>query len=124
MVEEPTISGVIAAPTEPPVNEPYTYVEQMPQFRDGGQEGIRRFIERNRKLPLPPADEEGKVFVTFVVTAAGPLRDIKILKGLGPALNAEALRVTRLLDGRFEPGKQNGKLVDVRYTIVVPFIQP
>lgn len=44
-----------------------------------------------------------------------------MLKGVHPALDAEALRVARLLNGHYRPGKQNGRAIDVSYTIPVTF---
>ena len=52
--------------------------------------------------------------------ADGRVRNVKMAKGLSPALDAEALRVVQLLDGKYLPGKQNGQRVAVSFTIPLP----
>ncbi|PJJ53052.1 energy transducer TonB [Hymenobacter chitinivorans] len=100
----------------------YTYVEQMPQFKDGGWAGLLDFIKRNQQWPAAASVEaEGKVFVKFIIDKTGPIRDAEVLKSPDPTLNAEALRLVQLLDGKFVPGRQNGQAVDVYYTIPVTF---
>ncbi|UOQ73027.1 energy transducer TonB [Hymenobacter cellulosilyticus] len=119
------VQGLVAMDTltrievEPRV---YSYVEQMPEF-PGGREGIQSFVQKN--LQWPPntgmLDAEGRVFVNFIVGADGKLRDFKVLKGLHPLLDAEALRVARLMEGKFVVGRQNGRAVNVYYTIPLTF---
>jgi TonB family protein len=115
------IVGEEPQPRETVQSKVYAYVEQMPVYQDGGQEGALQFIKQNLRWPREAADVEGRVFVSFIVDASGRLREFAVLKGIHPALDAEALRVVRLLDGRYLPGKQNGRTVDVRYIVPVTF---
>jgi TonB family protein len=114
--------GITMEPTQP-VEEVqgkvYAYVEQMPEFQPGGQEGMQHFIRQHLRYP-PAGTPEGRVFVSFIVGATGQLREFKVLKGI-PALHAEALRVARLLNGHYRPGMQNGRAVDTNYTIPITF---
>lgn len=107
-----------------PVPEPQVVfggvMEQMPVFR-GGEKRLRKLLAQNLRWPAEAKSIEGKVFVGFIVDKKGQVRNIRLLKGLHPALDAEALRVVQLLDGNFEPGQQNGRPVDVNYTIPVTF---
>lgn len=82
-----------------------------------------KFVQKNVRWPAGSEmlDAEGKVFIGFVIDKTGQVRNAKVLKGIHPLLDAEALRVVQLLDGQFEPGKQNNKPVDVSYTIPVTF---
>ncbi|UOQ73026.1 energy transducer TonB [Hymenobacter cellulosilyticus] len=102
---------------------PYTHVEQMPEFKDGGWAGLLDFIRRNQQWPVAAsAEAEGKVFVKFVIDKTGRIQNAEVLKTPHPTLNAEALRIVQLLEGRFVPGRQNGQAVDVSYTIAIPFM--
>ena len=107
------------APTPPAV---YTYVEQMPTYRHGRSAALAQFVERNRKFAREQWKTQGQVFVRFIVTDTGAVRDAEVVKGLNPTLDAEALRVIQLLDGQFLPGRQNGRAVPVYYTLAVPFV--
>lgn len=101
----------------------YTYVEQMPEFKEGGHQGAIKFVQQHLRWPPNTGmlDAEGRVFVSFVVGADGKLREFKILKGLHELPDTEALRVVQLLDGHYEPGQQNGQPVAVSLAIPVTF---
>jgi TonB family protein len=93
--------------------------EQMPIYKDGGQQGLINFIKQHLSYP-PQATKSGKVFISFLVTTSGTVQDVRVLRGLEPSLNAAAVAVVRSM-GLWEPGKQNGRAIDVRYTIPVTF---
>lgn len=102
----------------PPVPFLGLVVEQMPDFK-GGQEGLRAFLKKNLRYP-DGAAFGGKVFVTFTVAANGRVRDASIVKGLEPLLDQEVLRVIGKMPA-WNPGNQQGRAVDVRYTLPVTF---
>ncbi|UYZ62471.1 energy transducer TonB [Hymenobacter weizhouensis] len=96
-------------------------VEQMPVF-EGGQEALLRFIGQNLRWPdQTPLTLSGRVFIQFVIDEQGRVRDAALLKGLHPALDAEAVRVVKLLDGKFTPGMQNNRPVPIKYTLPITF---
>ena len=103
-------------------SKPYTYVEQMPQFK-GGETDMLKFLGSNIRYPQEARDAgvEGLVVLSFVVGKDGSLTDIQNLKKLGGGTDEEAARVVKLMDGLWVPGKQNGKLVSVRYTLPIRF---
>ncbi|MBF9252821.1 TonB family protein [Pontibacter sp. 172403-2] len=102
--------------------KPYTYVEQMPQFK-GGDTEMMKFLGSNIRYPQEAQDAglEGLVVLSFVVEKDGTLQDIEILKKLGGGTDKEAARVVKLMDGLWTPGEQDGKLVAVRYTLPIRF---
>ncbi|WP_299824119.1 M56 family metallopeptidase [uncultured Pontibacter sp.] len=115
--------------TEEPVAEekaeeerPYTYVEQMPYF-EGGDTELMRYFAKNVRYPktTQEAGISGLVVVSFTVEKDGSLRDVQIVKSLDDDSDAEALRVVESMNGSWQPGKQNGKAVRVRYTLPVRF---
>ncbi|GHA53572.1 M56 family metallopeptidase [Pontibacter akesuensis] len=102
--------------------KPYTYVEQMPTF-NGGEGEMLRFLAKNIRYPLgaQQAGVEGLVVLSFVVGQNGRLSDFQIVKKLSADTDEEALRVVKLMDGKWQAGRQNGKVVPVRYTLPVRF---
>ncbi|TPE44276.1 TonB family protein [Pontibacter mangrovi] len=103
-------------------DKPYTYVEQMPTFEGGDQE-MMKFLGTNIRYPedAKKAGVEGLVVLSFVVDADGSLSNPKIVKSLSTSTDAEAIRVIKLMDGKWQPGKQNGKAVPVIYTLPIRF---
>lgn len=103
----------------------YTVIEQMPTF-PGGEQGLLNFIGTNLKYPLIAQENgiEGKVIVRFVVSKTGEINQVEIVRSVDKALDNEAIRVAKLLP-KFVPGKQNGKVVSVWYTLPITFkLQP
>jgi len=101
--------------------EPFVVVEEMPQF-PGGETEMMKFIGNNVKYPAQAVKEniQGKVLVKFVIKSDGKIDMIKVLRGVHPALDAEAMRVIGLMPD-WIPGKQGGKPVDVSYTVPIQF---
>ncbi|MDR1699195.1 MAG: energy transducer TonB [Prevotellaceae bacterium] len=95
--------------------------EIMPEF-PGGQAELFKFISRNLKYPsvARESDIQGRVVVNFVVRPSGKITDIKVVRGVHPALDAEAVRVIGLLPD-WIPGTQNGKAVAVSYNLPIVF---
>jgi len=112
-------------PVEIPPDSEHVFVEveQMPEF-EGGQEVLMKFLVSNIRYPEAAVEQElqGKVFVEFVVYPNGELGQYKILRGVHPLLDKEALRVVKLTSGKWKPGKQNGKAVPVQFRLPVAFV--
>ena len=111
-------------PNDKPViqdGEIFTVVEEMPQF-PGGMMECMKFLSKNVNYPAEAqkAGVEGRVIVQFVVKKDGKLADAKVVKGVHPELDAEALRLVGLMPD-WIPGKQRGKAVDVKFTIPIMF---
>ena len=116
------ICYVIKAPDNVDTTKIYTVIDQMPQFPDGGDTLIH-FIAKNIHYPVVSHygnTNGGKVFCQFVVEKDGNITDIAIIRSLDPTYDKEAIRVLKLLP-RFIPGKQNGQVVRVYYTLPVIF---
>lgn len=124
---------VIKAPAEPTaVNAPsqeqnegseptFTTVEQMPEY-PGGQKELFKYISSNVKYPAEAKEKgiSGKVFVQFVVAKTGTIQDVKVLRGVDPLLDQEAMRVIKAMPA-WEPGMEKGKPVNVVYQIPIAF---
>ena len=101
--------------------KPYTMVEQMPQF-PGGDRELLSFIAKNLHYPTIAQENgiQGKVFVRFVVSATGDVKDVKVMRSLDPYCDKEAIRVIQSLP-KWIPGRQNGRNVPVYYTVPITF---
>ena len=99
----------------------FMVVEQQPQF-PGGTEAMHKFLGDNIKYPEAArrAEVQGRVFLNFVVTKEGEIKDVTILKGIGFGIDEEALRVMSLMP-RWTPGMQSGKPLHVRYNLPIAF---
>ncbi|MBP5257618.1 MAG: energy transducer TonB [Prevotella sp.] len=99
----------------------YDVVEQMPSF-PGGQQAMMKFMKNNIRYPeaLKKNKVQGMVLVQFVVDQTGRITNPVVKRSIEPSLDAEALRVVRAMP-KWNPGKQNGKPVKVRYTLPVSF---
>ncbi len=102
--------------------EVYTIVEEMPVFPDGDL-GLRKYLAQTVKYPSVAVDKgiQGKVYVMFVVGKDGTVSNAKVIRGVAPSIDAEALRVVNNLP-KWKPGKQGGKDVAVQYTIPINFV--
>jgi len=105
---------------EPP-EEVFVIVEEMPQF-PGGTEALFDFIYDHIEYPQIALDNEieGNVYVKFCVTYKGEIDQISVIRGVHPALDAEAVRVISTLP-KWEPGKMSGKPVNVWYQFRIEF---
>ncbi len=102
--------------------EPPLYIhpsEEQPEF-EGGESAMRTLIYDNMQWPNDVC-AEGTVYIGFIITKEGKLEDVKVKRGLGTAFNDEAIRLVKLLDGKWKAGKQNGRAVSVAYTIPIKF---
>jgi len=116
--EAPPAPAVIEEPGE---EEPFAYVEQMPEFPDG-QAALMQFLRDNIKYPAIARENgiAGQVVVRFVVTKDGTVTNAQIVKGLGGGLNDEALRVVKKMP-KWKPGKHNGRAVPVTFNLPIKF---
>lgn len=100
----------------------FMIVEDPPQFKGGGINAFRTYVQKNAKYPTEAQENgiEGRVYIKFVVDTDGDLSNIAVLRGVDPVLNQEAVRVIKKAP-KWEPGKQRGKPVRVQFTIPVVF---
>ena len=101
--------------------EVYDMVEQAPQF-PGGPQALMKWIGENVRYPVAAqeAGVQGRVICQFVIQADGTVGETKILRGVSPELDAEALRIVKAMPA-WTPGMQDGQAVNVRYTLPVTF---
>ena len=95
-------------------------VEQMPRFPGGLS--VVQYLARTVRRPAgaPPIQGDGKVLVQFIVGPQGTITSTSLLKGIGPAYDAEVLRAVATLP-RWQPGLLNGEPTAVRFIVPVVF---
>ena len=96
-------------------------VDEMPEY-PGGKEGLFKFISENVQYPEKAKKETvtGKVFVSFVIDKDGSVTDVKIARSVNPELDDEAVRVVKKLK-KWTPGKKDGEVVKVGFTMPIKF---
>ena len=107
---------------EPEEQTIFEVVEQMPEFPNGGMAGLMQYLSKNIKYPTIAQENgtQGRVTVQFVVNRDGSIVDAKVLRGVDPYLDKEAIRVISSMP-KWKPGMQRGKAVRVKYTVPVMF---
>lgn len=105
-----------------PSNETvYEVVDEMPEF-PGGMSALMGYISKNLKYPKEAVEKkiQGRATVQFVVERDGSINNVRILRSAAPELDAETIRVISSMP-KWKPGRQDGKLVPVQFTVPVVF---
>mgnify|MGYP002620791268 CR=1 FL=1 len=131
------ISEVVQTLGEVPVNvfgtsshgnlddECFRSVDNMPQF-PGGEKALMKFLKDHIEYPAEAAKNniQGRVIVQFVVEKTGKVGTVKVVRSVDENLDREAVRVVKLLPD-FIPGSlDDGRKVNVWYTLPVNFLLP
>jgi TonB family protein len=113
----PSTMDEVVRPEIPDSLKVYTYVEQMPMLPN--QKGFPDIITAiNQRLVVPPSTPDGRIFVQFEVNRQGVVNHPKIVKSLRADVDSAVVAATRQLP-RFTPGKQNGHVVRVSFTLPI-----
>lgn len=96
-------------------------VEIMPQF-PGGDQALFKYLSESVKYPKRAQKEkvEGRVITQFVVNRNGSIIYPRVVWGVSPELDKEALRVILMMP-KWSPGEQKGKKVRVKYSLPINF---
>jgi len=101
---------------------PFQLVEQKPSFMGGDANAFSKWV--NERLQYPEIAKEngiqGRVLLQFVVGADGKVSNVKVVRGVDPSLDKEAVRVVQS-SPKWDPGKQRDRAVKVTYTFPVIF---
>ena len=95
------------------------FFEILPQF-PGGDKALMEFLKKEVRQPDEAKDVKGKVVISVIVETSGELTHFEVLRSVHPALDKEALRVVKMMP-KWIPGSIYGKLVAVKYNLVVAF---
>ena len=97
----------------------YDVCEQMPTY-EGGDAALLKYLGENLKLPEEYKERgmQGRMVVGFIVEKDGSLTNVKVLRAVDIALDAEVLRVVKGMP-KWIPGRHNGQRVRVRYLLPI-----
>ena len=101
---------------------PFQLVEEKPSFQGGDANQFSKWV--NSRLVYPEIAKEngvqGRVTLQFTVEKDGSVTKVKVLRGVDPSLDKEAVRVVSM-SPKWKPGKQRDRAVPVTYTFPVIF---
>lgn len=101
---------------------PFMLVEEKPSFMGGDANAFSKWV--NERLVYPEIAKEngvqGRVTLQFTVNTDGSVSNVKVLRGVDPSLDKEAVRVVSM-SPKWTPGKQRDRAVKVTYTFPVIF---
>lgn len=126
-VPDTTVAVVVPPPVrvEKSVNLKDSDIIDFPDIEasfKGGKEGLQRYINRNLHYPEAAIenDEQGKVYVSFIVEKNGTVSHVKIERGVSKALDTEAKRVIES-SPKWIPAKKGSKKVRSRCRLPISF---
>ena len=97
-------------------------VEEEASFMGGDANDFSKWV--NKRLVYPEIAKEngvqGRVTLQFTVEKDGTVTKVKVLRGVDPSLDKEAVRVVSM-SPKWSPGKQRDRAVPVTYTFPVFF---
>ncbi|MFB6341537.1 TonB family protein [Saccharicrinis sp. FJH62] len=99
----------------------FQIVEKMPEY-PGGAKAMMEYLSMNIKYPTIAQEKgiQGRVYVNFIINTKGEVSDVKVVRGVDPALDAEAVRIVKGMP-KWTPGEQRGKAVNVAYNLPINF---
>ena len=101
--------------------EVFLVVENLPEY-PGGMQELMKYLQKEMKYPKEAQDKgiQGRVILQFIVKKDGSIIEPEVVKPVDPLLDAEAVRVVNAMP-KWNPGKQRGQAVNVRFTLPVTF---
>ena len=102
--------------------EAFIKCEKMPTFQGGDLNGYRNWFQSQLQYPKEAKDKgvQGRVIFSFVVEKDGSVSNFDALQAPDKILVDEVERVFKLTP-KWEPGKQNGNAVRVKFTVPIYF---
>ena len=97
-------------------------ISEVPPEFPGGTDSLMRYIFDNLKYPVTAQENsiQGRVICQFIVTDEGAVDSVKVVRGVSPELDQEAMRVIKAMP-KWKPGVQDGQNVSVRFTMPIVF---
>ena len=96
--------------------------EHKPMFNGSADIEFSKWVNAHLVYPASAKNEgvQGRLVMQFVIHPDGMVRDVKVIRGLHPDLDAEAVRVVSSSPA-WTPGSVNGKPVKVSYVLPIVF---
>lgn len=115
-------SMVMKQQSLPAEEQVFIVVEEQASFQGGSVNQFRDWVTKNLKYPDIAIKKgiSGKVYVQYAVNSKGDVVDVKVVRGVDPSLDKEAIRVISS-SPKWEPAKQKGTKVKQQFTIPIAF---
>jgi len=109
-------------PSLPTDEQVFIVVEKPATFQGGDVNSFRDWVTKNLKYPDIAVKKgiAGKVYVQYAINSKGDVVDVKVVRGVDPSLDKEAIRVISS-SPKWEPAKQKGTNVKQQFTIPIAF---
>ncbi len=85
-----------------------------------------KFLQQNIHYPAAAMHNNvsGKVFVEYILKKDGTIDNVKVIRGIGYGCDEEALRVIKLMSGKWTPGKVKDMPVNFKTIATIYFKLP
>ena len=105
-----------------PESQPFQLVEQKPSFNGGDANEFSKWVNSHLVYPEEAKKNgvQGRVTLQYTIDVDGTLKNVRVLRGVEPSLDKEAVRVVSG-SPKWKPGKQRNQPVPVTYTFPVIF---
>lgn len=119
------IMDYVEGPEEEEIEEeaiPFQLVETKPSFMGGDANQFSKWVATRLVYPEIAKENgvQGRVMLQFRVEADGRVTNVKVIRGVEPSIDKEAVRVVSS-SPKWSPGKQRDRAVPVTYTFPVYF---
>ncbi len=114
----PDMIALIGTPGPPPIGNTGPLI--------AGVAGVSLPVLLDKIQPAYPelarkAGIQGKVYLQAIVTRTGDIKDVSVLSAAPPGLGFEEAALKAVRQWKYKPGEQNGRAVDVYFTVAVEF---
>ena len=101
---------------------PFTIIEEKPKFNGKEADAFTQWVYSQIEYPADAQENgiQGRVTVQFLIDVDGSVKDVKVVRGVHPSIDKEAVRVISK-SPKWSPGKQRNKPTKVRYTLPLVF---
>lgn len=100
----------------------FIVVEDMPKFQGGNVADFREYVQQKLTYPEEAKEKglEGTSYVKFIVNTKGEVEDVEVIRSAHPVLDQAATEAIKNSPD-WEPGKQRGQKVKVKFTVPIVF---
>ncbi|WP_294500836.1 TonB family protein [uncultured Bacteroides sp.] len=98
----------------------YETIETTPPEFPGGTQALFNFIRENLQYPNNDICVTGRIVAQFTVKEDGSIANARVIHGIHPDFDKEALRVINMMP-KWKPGTKQGEVADTEYTVPIMF---
>lgn len=99
-------------------HDPYNEHPKIPTYI-GGEDAMYKFIDNKIRYARPAKPQV--TWLTFQVSLTGKIINIRVTKTSGRTLDNEAIRVLKMMKGKWRPGYAYGKVAVMSKTVHFKF---